>query len=310
MGIAKPMPLYWPVRLTMAVLMPTKNSEITAMKASGISLYRIAVPILGVAALICVGVFLMQDRILPTSNKKAMEIKDVIKKGPSKTYQSINHQWLLGRGNRFYHFLSYDEPERTIQRIYLYDVSDENRMERIIVAKNATWRETFTGKDGQRKNRWRFYEGWDKKFRDMEVEKFRTFDEADFILPEDYDFFARENKTPQLMSYAELNKYIDELKKSGLDTTQASVISGTKLSWPVITLILTLIGIPFSFKMGKQGALYGVCISFIGCIIFWGVMSTFRALGNTGVLSPFLAAWAPNILFCLVGVYFLLNVRS
>jgi LPS export ABC transporter permease LptF/LPS export ABC transporter permease LptG len=288
----------------------TKNSEVTAMKASGISLYRIAVPILTTAAVICVGVFLMQDRILPTSNKRAMEIRDVIKKGPSKTYHSINNQWLLGEGSRFYNFLTYDEPNGTLQRIHLYDVSENNKLERIIVAKDAKWQETITGKDGLPKNRWQFSEGWEKKFKGKDIEKFRYFDSADFLLPENHGFFARENRTPQLMTYMELKKYISVLKKSGLDTTEASVMSGIKLSWPVITLILTLIGIPFSFKMGKQGALYGICISFIGCIIYWGVMCTFRALGNTGILSPFLAAWAPNILFGLAGIYLLLTVRS
>ena len=288
----------------------TKSSEITAMKASGISLYRISLPILATAAFICVIIFFMQDRILPTSNKKASEIRDVIKNGPSKTYSSLNRQWLLGEGNRFYHFLNYDERNGVLQRIYVYDVSDDNQLDKIIVAKDAEWVETFIGKDGHDKNRWRFHQGWVKAFEGKEIVKFKKFSESDFILAEDPHFFAKENKTPDLMSYRELNEYIADLERSGLDTTEASVISGVKLSWPVITLVLTLIGIPFSFKMGKQGALYGICISFIGCIIFWTVMCIFRALGNTGVLSPFLAAWAPNILFALLGIYLLLTVRT
>ena len=73
---------------------------------------------------------------------------------------------------------------------------------------------------------------------------------------------------------------------------------------------MVLLGLPFAFKMGRKGSLYGIGIAFGLVIVYWAVFATFNALGIEGIVAPSLSAWAPNLLFGLSGSYMLLSVRS
>ena len=83
-----------------------------------------------------------------------------------------------------------------------------------------------------------------------------------------------------------------------------------KLSFPLVTLILTLIAVPFAVSTGRHGTLYGVGIGILIAISYWVVISVFAAFGSAGLLAPVLAAWAPNILFGGSAIYLLLTVRT
>jgi lipopolysaccharide export LptBFGC system permease protein LptF len=84
----------------------------------------------------------------------------------------------------------------------------------------------------------------------------------------------------------------------------------TKISYPLINLIMLLIGLPFAFKMGKRGALYGMAISVVLGIMFWALFNLFTAMGGYGILPPMLAAWAPILFFGFGGFYLALNIRT
>jgi lipopolysaccharide export LptBFGC system permease protein LptF len=73
---------------------------------------------------------------------------------------------------------------------------------------------------------------------------------------------------------------------------------------------MVILGIPFCFRMGKRGSLYGVGIAVFLVTIFLLVFSTTNALGGIGLMPPFLAAWAPNVLFAGTGVYLLLRTPT
>jgi lipopolysaccharide export LptBFGC system permease protein LptF len=112
------------------------------------------------------------------------------------------------------------------------------------------------------------------------------------------------------MNYQELDRYITELSASGVDVVPLRVSLARKLSFPLVTLILTLIAIPFAVTTGRHGTLYGVGIGIMLAIAYWVVISVFSAFGSAGLLSPGLAAWAPNVLFGGSAVYLLLTVRT
>ena len=73
---------------------------------------------------------------------------------------------------------------------------------------------------------------------------------------------------------------------------------------------MVVLGLPFCFRMGNRGSLYGVGIAIILVTIFLLTFSVTRALGGIGLMPPFLAAWAPNILFAGTGVYLLLRTGT
>ena len=103
---------------------------------------------------------------------------------------------------------------------------------------------------------------------------------------------------------------IDDIEAKGFETVQHKVDLNYKVSFPLAGLVMTLLGIPFAFSMGKRGTLVGVGLSLLFAMVYWGAMGVFRSLGNIHFLSPFLAAWGPNLFFGLIGLYLLFNLRT
>ena len=122
--------------------------------------------------------------------------------------------------------------------------------------------------------------------------------------------FAAERTDAELMSFRELERYIVELRGRGFDVVGLVVELHRKASFPFITIILTLIAVPFAVTTGARGALYGVGAGIVLAFGYWSVLSVFGALGGAGVLMPVTAAWAPNLIFGASAGYFLLTVRT
>ena len=83
-----------------------------------------------------------------------------------------------------------------------------------------------------------------------------------------------------------------------------------KIAFPFVSLVMTLLAVPFAVTTGRRGAMYGIGAGLVFALIYWTALSIFGALGSGGWISPLLAAWAPNILFGAVAVYLLLTVRT
>ena len=84
----------------------------------------------------------------------------------------------------------------------------------------------------------------------------------------------------------------------------------SKLSFPLVSFVMTLLAIPFAFSMGKRGALVGLALSIGIGMIYWGALGVFRSLGYVNFLSPFLASWGPNLIFGPLGLYLLFRQRT
>ncbi len=112
------------------------------------------------------------------------------------------------------------------------------------------------------------------------------------------------------MSYSQLRDYIGQLRTTGFDVIAQQVALDRKVSFPFVTLILTLIAVPFAVTTGRRGAMYGIGVGIVIAISYWVAFSVFAALGTGGVVAPALAAWAPNLLFGAGAMYLLLTVRT
>jgi lipopolysaccharide export LptBFGC system permease protein LptF len=112
------------------------------------------------------------------------------------------------------------------------------------------------------------------------------------------------------MSYTQLRRYIERLRTSGLDVVEQQVALERKISFPFVTLIMTLIAVPFAVTTGRHGAMYGIGVGIVLAISYWVAMSVFGAIGSGGLVAPALAAWAPNLLFGAGAAYLLLTVRT
>ncbi len=151
--------------------------------------------------------------------------------------------------------------------------------------------------------------GWVREFQDG-GESFETFAEKQFEFPEGAAYFIKEWKTPEQMTYSELNRFIRDLRQRGYDVQDLTVDLYGKAAFPLVSLTMVILGLPFCFRMGRRGSLYGIGIAIALVAIFILTFSTTNALGAIGFIPPFLAAWAPNILFAGSGTYLLLRTGT
>jgi lipopolysaccharide export LptBFGC system permease protein LptF len=125
--------------------------------------------------------------------------------------------------------------------------------------------------------------------------------------PED---FLKEVRQNQQMNYKELANYVDDLQHSGFDTVKLRVQYYKKFAVPAFAMIMALISVPFAFTVGTRGAMAGIGFSIAVAISYLGVAQLFEQIGNVGYLPPAVAAWSPDVLFALAGMYLMLRMRS
>ncbi|HEX2120123.1 MAG TPA: LptF/LptG family permease, partial [Thermoanaerobaculia bacterium] len=132
----------------------------------------------------------------------------------------------------------------------------------------------------------------------------------ELFYPETPDDFAAEVRPPEQMTYAQLRRYIETIRSSGYAAEELAVKLYSKTSWPALSIVMALIALPFAFKMGKRGALYGVGIALVLGIFYWMIFAVFTKFGEVGNLPPLLSAWSANILFAIAALYFFLHVET
>ena len=278
----------------------SKNSEIIAMKSSGVSLYRISLPLILLATLFSGLAFWEQEYILPSANKKAEEYRRAIKGLPPETASGLEHHWITAP-NGFYNYEMFDPRKNMMYGFNIYQVDLQKFvLEKRIYARQAVFKD----------NRWALRQGWERTFMPNGKINFASFKTEKVELSVTPEYFMAEPKLPDIMTFTELKRYILKMQILGFDTVRPTVDLHAKISFPTVTLILTLIAIPFSFAMGKRGALYGIGLSIVLGIIFWFFLALTKSLGYMEILNPFLAAWAPNILASLAALYLLFRLRT
>ena len=112
------------------------------------------------------------------------------------------------------------------------------------------------------------------------------------------------------MDFVELRDYIRDLKGSGQSVPQLEVALYNKIAYPVITLVMALVALPFAFRLGRQGALYGIGLSLVLGVVLMIFLSVFGALGENSILPPVVAVWSPSGIFAIFSLYLFLGVRT
>ncbi|MDD8014681.1 MAG: LptF/LptG family permease [Acidobacteriota bacterium] len=279
-----------------------KFNEVTAMKSCGISLYRLILPVLVMALGASVGSFYLQERLLPEANRRAEEIWNKINDIPPRSYSYLNRHWVLGRNKeRIYHYDYFDPVPSAFSRISIFDIDTESwTLKSRYFAEKA-----YLGEAGIA-----LQEGWRRDFAGERPVVFET--KKSIVVPSEdkKTYFLKEWKEPSQMTLAELREYTAEIDEMGFESTNFKVDMNYKISFPFVCLIMTLLGVPFAFSMGKKGTLVGIGLSIVIAMVYWGTIGVFKSLGYVGFLSPFLAAWAPNLIFGLVGIYLLFRLRT
>jgi LPS export ABC transporter permease LptG/LPS export ABC transporter permease LptF len=295
------------VLVTFGVL--NRNSEIIAMKATGISLYRLVVPVVSIAAILAVSLFLFDEFYLPQANKRQDALRNVIKGKPPQTVTHPEQNWIFGEPNKgepgrifYYRFFDADRNEFANISVFEFDPSTFALTRRIYAAK-AAWNDE--------KNTWQFEDGWENDIEGDHPIGFREFKQTSFSeIHEDPGYFNKESLQAQEMNFGQLDRYIGDLRQSGFDTMKLRVALWHKLAYPLVAVIMAVLAIPFALSMGRRGSLTGIAVAIGVALTYFVVESFFGALGNVNYLPAALAAWSSDLLFGLVGGYLLLRTPT
>jgi lipopolysaccharide export LptBFGC system permease protein LptF len=174
-----------------------------------------------------------------------------------------------------------------------------------ISAERARWEPTL--------QKWVFENGWARTFSSKGGDTFQNFlgQATTFSeLTERPDYFLKEVLQDKQMNFQQLAAYIRELQQSGFDTIALQVHFYRKFAVPLFAAIMALISVPFAFAIGNRGAMAGVGISLAIAIIYVAIGNIFEQVGNVNLLPAAMAAWSPDAIFTLVGLYFFSRMRT
>ncbi|MDP3804694.1 MAG: LptF/LptG family permease [Candidatus Omnitrophota bacterium] len=303
------------LRITpMAVLLSTifalsdlnKHNEIIAMKSSGISLWRILAPILVIGSIVSLCIFTVNDRIIPISSKVAGAIRrDELEKEKRKDEaraRVVENVAIYGAGNRIIFARNYDTEKKTLLDIIIHEHDRAENLVSKITAQSGAW----TGQD------WKFYKVimWHIDNAGRILGDPRFFEERIIPLKEKPRDFASREWHPDYLSYKQLGNHIKNFKG-----TSAKLVKGLlvdlhyKAAFPLISLIIILIGAPFALITTRGGVLIGIGMSIAIGLLYYAFIAISIAFGKAGMLPPIVSAWLGNVVFAIIGIR-LINKRT
>ena len=303
--------LYYPVAplsMLLAVLVTfgllQRSNEITAIKATGISVYRIIVPVLIASTLVAGVLFLSDQFYLPYTNKRQDALRNRIKGKPAQTYLRPDRKWIFGQHSDIYYYQFFDPDRDAFGGVSVFQFDPRTfQITHRIAADRAHWSDSM--------GRWVYEQGWERSLSGSAIQNYRKFDVATYPeLAEAPAYFKKEIIQSQEMSYDELRRYIHDLQQSGFDVVRLRVQLQKKIAYPLITLVMAILAIPFALFTGKRSAVTGVATAIGIGVVYWTISGLFEAMGNLSQLPPAVAAWSPDLVFGFIGGYLILRMPT
>jgi lipopolysaccharide export system permease protein len=284
-----------PVALLLATFLAlgqlNKFGELTAMRTAGRSLIMILGPVFAIGVCATAVALLLGELVVPGANRERDRIYDLqiqrIERPAATERADVTY---LGEGGRIYIVHLYLIHEQRMHEVSLQEFRSGELVRRIDAAE-AFW-------DG---SRWVFNSGYLRTFEGGR-EKAQAFDRmAVNGLAERPDDFAKETRQPAEMNYLELRGYVDKLRASGGRVANYLVDLHLKLAFPLVNIIVVMIGASLATRLRMRSAAVGFGLSVGIAFVFYGFMRTGQALGHNGALPPYVAAWMADFLFATVG---------
>jgi lipopolysaccharide export system permease protein len=278
----------------------SRHNEVMAMKAGGISLWRITFPILGVVMMIYFALLGMNEFIVPATNQNARIIEDLIihKKKPVAAFKQ-SQIWIHSH-QTIYNIRAYRPKQDILEGITFFRFDEYFRLVERVDARSARWKE----------GRWVFSEASVTQFPRNGLPIRKKYPEIILSLPETPSDFRIAEKNPDEMNYREIRDYVRKIERDGYDASKYHCAMHARISFPFITVILGFLGIPIALRKERgAGIALGVGFCILTSSLCWVVFSFSLELGKAGTFPPFLSAWLGNFIFALAGVYLFLSIR-
>lgn len=286
--------------------MMVQRKEWLVFKSSGLSLYRLALPILFVGLFMSIGSFFFENNIVIKNNKTKNELREkYINKNRSKGGDKSIYENVYFQKNQDYLIAieKYNKTNQTIVNLNFIELND-GKMIRRIDSKKSIW------EPGEEK--WKVRDYSIREFDNSGSERMIATSKQDSLLnlnfiPEDINQIGSSSEE---VSYNQLKSQIVTLKSNGVNTIKWEVDLHYKISYSFISLIIIFCGIPLSVFRSNTTLAFGGGLSLATIFAYIVLLKFGQSLGYAGVLSPFLAAWFSNIIFIILGTWLMLNARK
>ncbi len=266
-----------------------RDREIQAMRLAGLSLVRIFMPVLAFGLVTTAATFAINEIVAPWANHRANAV--LRKAAFGDAFPQIREQvFFRGPGNRVYYVGSVDDSNRELRNVMIYEL--EGSIPRLITAASARWAGEV----------WHLRRG---VVRDLDQQGFSRYEagfaEMDIVVSVEGGSFFSGQKTPEEMTAKELRQYV-LLFGQGPGSARFAVEYYRKFAVPFASAIFALLAAPLGARAAQGGRFVGVGVSIAVLFVYYVLMSIAKAMGTTGGLDPFLAAWMPNLCFGLAGL--------
>ena len=277
----------------------TKYNELTALRSGGLSIHNITLPVLTITLLISGGTFLLNNSIIPVSNKKAEDIRMTTEAKPREMFFKEDSLWLKAGDYTIYNARFIDPDKKIMGRINIYYLTPEFNIRESISADGAV------SEDGK----WFLKSGVKRQF-DPDNRKINLleFDTLPVDFPIRVDDFRHVTVQASETSFTTLKKYIDTIKREGYEVKRLTVDLYAKTSFPFSGFILSIFGITFGFSIKKRygGIARGIGLCILTGVFYWTTYSLSLNMGYAGRINPMLSSWLANLVFGAIGgfIYF------
>jgi lipopolysaccharide export system permease protein len=285
-----------------------KRNEFTVIKASGISLYRVALPLILLGFLLSAFSFELENQMVSWGNEHRFNIeRQYIKKKSRSSIPKmrtvLTNIFLQKQGHQHISIARYHTRKQVAENVTVINLSQDRIAERID-AKSITWIDSL--------QQWAATTYSIRTFDSTGLEQSAHIAEGDTLvdlgfIPED---IAKRFKSPDELNYTELAARIKMLKENGVNTTRWEVARQFKISFAFTNLIVILFGLPLVVLKPKGGLSFGAGMSVFVIFAYYAFIKFGQSLGYQGLLSPLVSAWLGNVVFTLGGIILLLSVRK
>lgn len=280
-----------------------RHGELTVLRSSGISLYRVTIPFLSVVGVLTVMFFLFAETALPYLNQKANLYRQVIYGKPVKQVLPLSpfrRQLILAGGDHLYQIGLSDRTKKI-----LYDVQvlgwdkDTFSPNRHVYTRKMVWQNA----------RWIMLDGWERIIDGSRIISFRTFNRRDLPYLESLQDLIAVSFKPQEMGIAKYYEFIKNLKASGWQQPLWQVQFWIKVFQPLVFLVLTFFAFALSLRFLSPSTMKSIGLVLLAGLLYWAVFALFTNLGELQVFPAALAVVTPLVFFTLIGAWFILEVK-
>jgi lipopolysaccharide export system permease protein len=298
----KGLPLIVLVATVFLFLSLARQRELEARKAAGVSLYRACFPILAMALLISLAALVFQEAALPAITARAEEVDRVKIRGfPPRHLLRQSQIWYRSSDRRFLKIGLLDPVARSLDDLVVLDLAPGFRLADRLDVRRAQW--TPSG--------WQMWGGVKRQIGPALEIQSSSFDYRVMEMPENIEDFVQVQRPPDTMSFLELRAYVTKLREGGHQVGAYLAALYSKLSFPLIHLIMALVAIPFALASPRSGGrAMGIGVAIVIAVGYWVVHSVALAFARADLLPPALAAWTANIIFAGVGTALFLSAKT